>query len=75
MRRMERYGGREELLAILGSTCLWQARDSSPTLGTGSAILAYLSLRGAFLLSHCEELSDEAISALGSGIDRTSVLN
>ncbi len=75
MRRMERYGGREELLAISGSICLWQAGDSSPTLGTGSAILAYLSLRGAFLLRHCEEQSDEAISALGSGINRTNVLN
>ena len=75
MRRMERYGGREKLLTILGSTCLWQAGDSSPTLGTGSAILAYLSLRGAFLLRHCEEQNGEAISALGSGIDGTNVLN
>jgi hypothetical protein len=75
MRHMKRYGGREELLAILGSTCLWQAGDSSPTLGTGSAILAYLSLRGTFLLRHCEERSDEAISALDSGIDKTGVLN
>ena len=75
MRRMERYGGREELLAISGSTCLWQAGDSSPTLGTGSAILAYLSLRGTFLLRHCEERSDEAISTLGNGIDGTGVLN
>jgi len=82
MRRMERYGGREELLAISGSTCLWQAGDSSPTLGTGSAILAYLSLRGTFLLRHCEERDSSltlgtgsAISALGSGIDRTNVLN
>ncbi len=75
MRGMERYGGREELLAISGATCLWQAGDSSPTLGTGSAILAYLSLRGAFLLRHCEERSDEANSAVGSGIDRTNILN
>jgi len=75
MRHMERYEGREELLAILGSTCLWQAGDYSPTLGTGSAILAYLSLRGTFLLRHCEERSDEAISALDSGIDTTSILN
>jgi len=84
MRRMERYEGREELLAILGSTCLWQAGDSSPTLGTGSAILAYLSLRGTFLLRHCGALSPFVIartivpkqnSALGSGIDRPGVLN
>jgi hypothetical protein len=84
MKRMKRYGGREELLAILGSTCLWQAGDSSPTLGTGSAILAYLSLRGNFLLRHCEALSPfviarhdsaEANSVWGSGIDRTGMLN
>jgi len=75
MRRMERYGGREKLLTILGSTCLWQAGDSSPTLGTGSAILAYLSLRGTFLLRHCEEWSDKAISALDNRIDTTGVLN
>jgi hypothetical protein len=84
MRRMERYGGREELLAILSSTCLWQAGDSSPTLGTGSAILAYLSLRGTFLLRHCGALSPfviarhdsaEANSALDSGIDSPGVLN
>jgi hypothetical protein len=75
MRRMKRYGGREELLAILGSTCLWQAGDSSPTMGTGSAILAYLSLRGTFLLRHCEERSGEALSALDSEIDTTGILN
>jgi hypothetical protein len=82
MRRMKRYGGREELLAILGSTCLWQAGDSSPTLGTGSAILAYLSLRGTFLLRHCEERdssltlgTSSALSVFDSGIDTTGILN
>jgi hypothetical protein len=84
MRRMDRYGGREGLLAISGSTCLWQAEDSSPTLGTGSAILAYLSLRGTFLLRHCEALSPlviarhdsaEANYVVDSGIDRTNILN
>ena len=82
MRRMERYGGREELLAILGSTCLWQAGDASPTLGTGSAILAYLSLRGNFLLRHCQKRDSSLMLGTGStnsvgdsGIDTTRVLN
>jgi hypothetical protein len=82
MRRVKRYGGREELLAILGSTCLWQAGDSSPTLGTGSPILAYLSLRGTFLLRYCQNRDSlltlgtgSTISELDSGIDTAGILN
>jgi hypothetical protein len=82
MERMKRYGGREELLAILGSTCLWRAEDSSPTLGTGSPILAYLSLRGIFMLRYCEErdfsltLGTGSVKSVGdSRIDTTGILN
>gem|GEM_PF-4028915 len=37
--------------------------------------LSSMSLRGAFLPRHCEERSDEAISAVGSGFNRNGVLN